>query len=523
MAVTPTYPGVYIDELPSGVRTINGVSTSVTAFLGRAIRGPANDPVTLDSFADFERIFGGVWGDSPMTYAVRDYFLNGGNRAVVVRLYKAAGDSAGTPAGVGKATVTVGKDAGALSLEARSPGAWGNNIDLRIEVPGGGTGMFDLKLRDATTGELEVFRNLSVDAASPRFVKRVLESDSQFVRMSGTAPTATPPASGLSTGATPTENWVDFTGGSDGQDLVSADYIGTATAKSGLYALDTVDSVNLLCVAQPKFGTEIDTSVWAEAARYCTARRAVLIVDPKESWCPSSGIIDRSTLLPAVSELSAAIGDNKKNAAFYYPRLRVTESGVTRSLPSCGTVAGVIARTDAQRGVWKSPAGVDASLIGATQLSVKLTDAENGDLNQNAINCLRNLPASGRVVWGARTLAGNDATPSDWKYLSVRRMALHIEQSLLRGTQWAVFESNDEPLWSQIRLNIGSFMNDLFRKGAFAGRSPKEAYFVLCDSTTTTASDINHGIVNIIVGFAPLKPAEFVVVKLQQIAGQVAA
>jgi phage tail sheath protein FI len=154
-------------------------------------------------------------------------------------------------------------------------------------------------------------------------------------------------------------------------------------------------------------------------------------------------------------------------------------------------------------------------------LSVTLTDPEIGELNPLGINCLRTMPAAGRVVWGARTLKGDDRLTSQWKYTPVRRTALFIEESLYRATQWIVFEPNDEPLWAQIRLNIGAFMHDLFRKGAFQGGSPKEAYFVKCDKDTTTQSDINLGIVNIVVGFAPLKPAEFVVIQLQQIAGQI--
>jgi phage tail sheath protein FI len=180
-----------------------------------------------------------------------------------------------------------------------------------------------------------------------------------------------------------------------------------------------------------------------------------------------------------------------------------------------------MARTDADRGVWKAPAGLAANLVGVPQLSVPLTDNENGELNPLGINCLRAMPAAGRVVWGARTLEGDDRTPSDWKYIPVRRTALFIEESLYRGMQWVVFEPNDEPLWAQIRLNAGAFMHNLFRQGAFQGQSPKDAYFVKCDKETTTQNDINLGIVNIIVGFAPLKPAEFVVIKLQQMAGQI--
>ena len=187
----------------------------------------------------------------------------------------------------------------------------------------------------------------------------------------------------------------------------------------------------------------------------------------------------------------------------------------------CGAVAGIFARTDGQRGVWKAPAGQDATLKGVDQLSVPLTDMENGVLNQLGINCLRTFPVYGRLVWGSRTLEGADQLASEWKYISVRRTALFIEESLFRGTKWVVFEPNDEPLWAQIRLNIGAFMNNLFRQGAFQGTTPKEAYLVKCDKETTTQNDINQGIVNILVGFAPLKPAEFVFIKIQQLTGQI--
>jgi phage tail sheath protein FI len=187
----------------------------------------------------------------------------------------------------------------------------------------------------------------------------------------------------------------------------------------------------------------------------------------------------------------------------------------------CGIIAGVMARTDRIRGIWKAPAGLDASLNGTQGLQTILTDDENGMLNPLGINCLRSFPVSGRIVWGARTMRGADQLSDEYKYIPVRRLVMYIEESLYRGTQWVVFEPNDEPLWAQIRLNVGSFMHSLFRQGAFQGKSPNEAYFVKCDKDTTTQDDINKGIVNIVVGFAPLKPAEFVVIKIQQIAGQV--
>jgi hypothetical protein len=166
---------------------------------------------------------------------------------------------------------------------------------------------------------------------------------------------------------------------------------------------------------------------------------------------------------------------------------------------------------------------MEASFSGVQEFTYTLTDGENGQLNPLGLNCLRSFPVAGNLVWGARTLVGADLLASEWKYLPVRRTALFLEESLYRGTQWVVFEPNDEPLWAQIRLNIGAFMQNLFRQGAFQGRSPREAYIVKCDRETTTQNDINLGIVNILVGFAPLKPAEFVVIRIQQMAGQVEA
>jgi phage tail sheath protein FI len=215
----------------------------------------------------------------------------------------------------------------------------------------------------------------------------------------------------------------------------------------------------------------------------------------------------------------------EKNAAVYFPRLKQANplrEGQIETFVPCGTVAGIIARTDATRGVWKAPAGLQANLAGVNALAVPLTDAENGELNPLGVNCIRTFAAAGHVIWGSRTLMGDDRLASEWKYIPVRRVTLYIEESLYRGTQWAVFEPNDEPLWAQLRLAVGSFMNSLFRQGAFQGSTPSDAYFVRCDSTTTTQADIDRGIVNVMVGFAPLKPAEFVILYIQQKAGDIA-
>jgi phage tail sheath protein FI len=191
--------------------------------------------------------------------------------------------------------------------------------------------------------------------------------------------------------------------------------------------------------------------------------------------------------------------------------------------PPCGFVAGNYAKTDSNRGVWKAPAGLEAGLTGEAGLATVLTDLQNGTLNINAVNCLRNFHTYGDVVWGSRTLRGSDAAASEWKYVPIRRLALFIESSLYEGTQWVVFEPNDEPLWSQIRMNVGAFMQGLFLQGAFQGTTRQQAYFVKCDRENNPQASINLGVVNILVGFAPLYPAEFVVIQIQQIAGQLQA
>ena len=297
--------------------------------------------------------------------------------------------------------------------------------------------------------------------------------------------------------------------GADGTAPGIGDLRGSRAQKTGLYALEEVDIFNLLCLPGVA-----DPGLVAEAIAYCEERRAFCIVD-------LPGTAD--TLDEARQWLTDNASLRHKNAAAYFPAFLAADplqNFRTRPFAASGAVAGVYARTDTERGIWKAPAGTEAVIRGSRGLSTTLTDAENGVLNPLGLNSLRTFPIFGTVVWGARTLVGADQLASEWKYVPIRRLALYIEESLFRGTKWVVFEPNDEPLWSQIRLNVGAFMQTLFRQGAFQGTTPREAYFVKCDKETTTQNDIDRGIVNIIVGFAPLKPAEFVVLKIQQIAGQ---
>lgn len=262
---------------------------------------------------------------------------------------------------------------------------------------------------------------------------------------------------------------------------------------------------------------DVDASVLAAAAKYCEMRRARLLIDPPTKWNDKD---------KAKSGIETEVGTASKNAAIFFPRLpqpNALRHNQFEDFVPCGAVAGRFARTDTTRGVWKAPAGQDATLVGVPQLSVPLTDDEDGELSLKGINCLRAMPAASPVIWGSRTRVEDDRFSSEWKYIPVRRTALKIDESPYRGTQWVVFEPNDEPLWAQITLNVGAFMHNLFRQVAFQGSTPREAYFVKCDKETTTQNDINLGIVNIVVGFAPLKPAEFVIIKIQQMAGQIEA
>jgi uncharacterized protein len=627
MPATLSYPGVYIEEISSGVHTITGVATSITAFIGRALRGPTDRALTINSYADFERIFGGLWAESSLGYAVHDYYLNGGQQAIIVRLFtptfadenarkaaaatataqaqtaagkvtdattaaaaangatpatvaqaatkavsdldkpspaakaaassvaKAAVDAAAktdpapTPQSVAKAASDAAPNAvtaasndaapttlaqltvGGLALRAAYEGQWGNNLRARIDTDIADSvakdlnldknDMFNLTVKDTETGEIEQFRNLTWVKTSSRFVTNVLKNESHLVIVA-TDPTAAPTANGDP--ATGKDIFEDDTAStkvsqsaSDGhrldRDAFTKD--GLQAAKKGFYSLEQAELFNLLCIPPYLESDDVDKELIEEALTYCEKRRAFLLIDPPSKW---------GTKEDAKGGIDVDVGRVSNNAAVFFPRIKrpnPLRSNQVENFVPCGAVAGIFAKTDTNRGVWKAPAGLETALGEVPELSVPLTDSENGELNPKGINCLRSMPGAGRVVWGARTRVGADRLASEWKYIPVRRMALFIEESLYEGTQWVVFEPNDEPLWASIRLNVGAFMNSLFRQGAFQGTTPKDAYFVKCDKESNPQNDIDRGIVNIIVGFAPLKPAEFVVIKLQQIAGQI--
>ncbi len=662
MPSTLTYPGVYIEEISSGVHTISGVATSIAAFVGYTKSGLDNRAKRIFSFSDYERSFGGLASDSELSYAVQQFFQNGGSDAYVVRVPKSGSTIASM-----KLRDKASGGADVLQIFALSKGTLGNLLVIDIDydgiLPTDTTG-FNLTISNASTGATETFGPVTMDNKKANYIEAVVNDEDNGSRIvsvkvlgsnrpaqSGTVggdlaldstgkPTGiinaknlaikissdlpiVPAISGVSvqflakdepiptsvlgvcrllerkintaiqaiipeakvscipattaTGiavrviasipnasdavltfakgvvdvntddadsvlklSTATNNiahyWFNTSRGlpmfAEGARSTAVDGTALPTATdlvAGLSALDKVDLFNILCIpdatrAKVSDPTKSDltfpsdqNSIFAAALTYCKSRRAFLIIDPP----PEVSDVDKATDWIS-SQLT--VHDPNGNAAAYFPRIKLPDplnNLQLRTFAPCGVVAKLYARTDSARGVWKAPAGVDANLDGVQGMVYKLTDSENGALNPLGLNCFRIFPTYGPVAWGARTIAGADAAASEWKYIPVRRLALFLEESLYRGTKWVVFEPNDEPLWSQIRLNLGAFMHTLFLQGAFQGNTPQKAYFVKCNSETTTQDDINRGVVNIIVGFAPLKPAEFVVIKIQQMAGQI--
>jgi phage tail sheath protein FI len=530
MPAALTYPGVYIEELPSGVHTIVGVATSNTAFIDWFPKGPVLTATRVTSWLDFVRQFGGLHQGSEASYAIQQYYRNGGQIAWVIRVTSVDASGAST------ATAASLQLAGSFLVSASSPGAWAaSNLQVQVAIPPSTANLFNLRVRLMAPGARpaaapvasESFLNLSTDPQSADYAPAKVNARSNLVRLAAPATgTAQPPP------ATPAQpGWQPLTGGADG-DVPGAPGSAWATSGSGalLSALEPVGTsppptpldriapeiFNILCIpAAAGLGADSAGKIYSAALAYCRDRRAFLIAD-----------------VPAGLQRSAVSGwvdthlreDPSGNAAVYFPPTLIVADELAslrdREVGTSGTVAGIYARTDTNRGVWKAPAGIEAGLVSA-RLTEYLVDNEIGEINPEGINALRAFPAIGSVVWGARTVRGSDQLADQWKYIPIRRLALFLEESLYQGSRWVVIEPNDEPLWAAIRLNLGAFMHHLFVQGAFQGQTPKEAYFVKCDAQTTTQEDRDLGIVNILVGFAPLKPAEFVVIQIQQIAGAI--
>jgi phage tail sheath protein FI/uncharacterized protein YjdB len=490
-----------------GAIVSSGVTLTVTAAVLASIAvTPANPAIASGATQQFTAT--GTYSDGTTANVTGSVTWGSSNAAAAT--ITAAGLATAVAAG------------GTLTLFASSPGAWGNSIQVGVTASPSNPGRFGLQvLAGGTT--VESFVNLSINPTDPQYAVAVIDNDSQYISFVNPAnnapvvPTATPAATGAPAPF--------LSGGADGTALVPAsdgnfESAMTANANAGVYLLDRVTIFNLLCVPGETDGGTIQT-----LQAYCATERAFYIVDPPQNATAASLNVSGpvGTALGGGASASLTVAPNAANSAYYFPWVSAPDplfGNRPKLMPPSGFVAGIYAATDAARGVWKAPAGIDAGLTGALGLQYNLTDLENGNLNTQGINCLRQFNVYGDVVWGARTLLGSDQAGSQWKYVPIRRLALFLESSLYDGTQWVVFEPNDETLWSQIRLNVGAFMQGLFLQGAFQGTTPQQAYFVKCDSENNPQSSIDLGIVNILVGFAPLYPAEFVVIQIQQMAGQ---
>jgi uncharacterized protein len=500
---TLTYPGVYIQEIPSCIHSITGVSTSTVAFVGWASRGPTDRATLVVSWLDFAAQFGGLDPRSYLGYAVNQFFLNGGQQAIIVRLVSNGGggtaavpatvrvtglrfDSSAKPAPSEVTITTAGS--GGLALAALNPGLWGDNYSVQIQPNAANYTRFDLSVifTDPSTqakSVVETFPNLSPDPGDPqsRYVVTVINAQSAILTAAMESPalslTNVPSVPGP---PLPPPGIADATlaGGNDGTVLDPASAPGpgqfeavlnVAGSTSGVHLLDKVP-FNLLAVPG-----EADPPTIAELQAYCVKKRAILIVDCEQS--------DTFAKLQAGPN-SLMTGAHAINSAFYFPWVNALDEvqNVTRPFPPSGFVAGIYAATDASRGLWTAPAGIEASLTGQSGLIVNLAELPLGLLNSKGINCLRQFAQYGDVVWGARTMRGNDQDASAWKYVPVRRLALYIEASLYEGTQWVAFEPNNVQLWARIRLSVSAFLQSLFLQGAFQGATPQQAYFVKCDA-----------------------------------------
>jgi hypothetical protein len=522
-------PGVYIEEFERGAKPIEGVSTSTAGFLGPAMRGPLNARL-VTGFEEFKRIYGGYLPKtkSNLAYAVDGFFANGGQRCFVGRI---SADEDTTDA----ATMTAQHDN--VTFRAAGPGLWGNRIALKIEPgslqdgaapepwdkikvvvmywdemppdpivdPTDPKNAIEPNRREPTL--LETYDNLTAEKNSIDYYETRINRQSNLIRMYQQNEGDPNPAKR------------DFgllgNNGADGPDPILSDYTGKevkpppeepegTTHRTGLLGFEGVDEIAILCAPDHHKMGGLDD----ELIKHCTTLKDRFVI-----FHSTPG----THTLATVQDIRYPQDKDTSYAAFYFPWLKVLDplSNFTKEvlIPPSGHVAGIYAKTDIERGVHKAPANV--VVAGTTGLEFQINKREQDILNPRGVNCLRYFPGRGRRVWGARTCSTNTL----WKYINVRRLFIYIEESIEEGTQWVVFEPNNEKLWARVVQTITQFLTTVWRTGALMGLKAEEAFFVKCDRTTMTQDDIDNGRLICIIGIAPTKPAEFVIFRLTQFSG----
>ena len=505
----PTYlsPGVYVEETESGSRPIEGVGTAVAAFVGLAESGPFNTPTLVTNWTQYSAQFGGFVEDTYLAQAVYAYFLNGGGSCYVVRI---GGDGTNGKSPSAKAELAAESGGNALGsayrVEALEPGEAGNQITVEVQDSSEGSGEDTFKLVVKRGGkEEESFDGLTTKRGRQN-VATLVNAQSKLIRIEDL-------------GATPEKvnrGSVSLAGGGASPapvHLAPNDYVGDSAARTGFGGLEAIDEVTM--VAVPDLMSAYQKGM-VDLEGVKAVQLAII------AHCEQMG--DRVAILDPPPGLNAQqindwrvgmAGYDSKYATLYWPWVKIFDpaSGSNVFVPPSGHLAGIWARNDESRGVHKAPA--NEVVRGAIDLEINITKNEHDLLNPNGINCIRAFPGRGVRVWGARTLSSDPA----WRYLNVRRLFNYLEKSILNGTDWVVFEPNDQALWAKIRRTVASFLVREWRNGALFGLTPDEAFYVKCDDETNPSESIDAGQVLCEIGVAPVKPAEFVIFRLSQFSG----
>jgi len=499
-------PGVYVEEIEIGAKPIEGVSTSTAGFLGQTERGPVGTRL-VTGFEQFLRLYGGYIEESDLAYAVEGFFRNGGQRCFIGRIV-------GSGAAESSLTMTSGDteegeegEEDLIEVKALGPGTWGDKIAVKVaDASLSKTGLFKLIVaygKDVTPTEVEgklvgasvteIYDNLSSNPGSSDYYVKRVNGVSNLVLLEQIKP-----------GTPSKEEFKELTPlseGGNGGTVGLSSYQGASTdpdKRSGLAAFEGVDEISIVCI--PDENKETLDGLTKELVNHCEKMR------------------DRFAILQS-KQSAGSVGDlrppvDSKYAAFYYPWIKVLDpiTNTYKLVPPGGHIAGVYARSDQERGVHKAPA--NEVLRGVSELEVDVSKGDQDMLNPRGVNCIRAFSGRGIRVWGAR------ATSSDplWKYVNVRRLFLFIEESIDEGTQWVVFEPNNEMLWARVRQTINQFLTGVWKDGALMGLNQDEAFFVKCDRTTMTQDDIDNGRLIVLIGVAPVKPAEFVIFRIAQVA-----
>jgi phage tail sheath protein FI len=514
-------PGVYIEEFEIGAKPIEGVSTSTAGFLGETERGPTY-PQLVTSFPEYKRMFGGFFDDTKfLPYAVDGFFTNGGKRCFVSRIVDREGG------------ISASALVGSVQINAVGEGLWANRVAFRIKPASTEKNGFRLQIHYWTAATLpaapvdplpppaevaatrdqlrlqappqisEDFDDLVLDEKSPNYVeKRVANGLSMLVELRKIPGGTEVPQPGA----------LQFLqNGADGTEVTLGDYEGREEPdpannkkRSGLAALNEPAFEEIAIIYAPNAFEE--EGLPEELMTHCENNKYRFAVLDTPRGLAQIGTIDPRSGAPAGARPS-------QYAAFYYPWIRVfdADSGAQKFVPPGGHVAGIYARTDIERGVFKAPA--NEIVRGALELEFEVTDGGQGVLNPRGVNAIRAFPGRGRRVWGARTLSDNTL----WKYVNVRRLFIFIEASIFRGTQWVVFEPNNDRLWGRVKQTITEFLRTQYRLGALFGATEEEAFFVRVDRSTMTDDDINNGRLIVVIGIAPVRPAEFVIFRIAQL------